>query len=273
MIADTQYAIDDRTGRFVEHEYGDNIFIIQSPSLMRFLEKISVSSGAHPLLNSYIEFIYQKLFFEMMDLVPNLSLNKVVTRMEQYHGEKGTYSYSGFDLNQKFVTVNLARAGTFPSHICFNLLNYLVAPQNVRQDHFVMSRKTDANGKVIGTDMTGTKLAGPIEDSIILLPDPMGATGGTICETISFYKKEAQGKKLRFVALHMIVTPEYLKRVSQEHPDVVIIAGRLDRGFSSDKALQSKPGTYAEEEKGLDTTQYIVPGAGGIGELLNNALY
>ena len=30
-------------------------------------------------------------------------------------------------------------------------------------------------------------------------------------------------------------------------------------------------GTFPEEEKGLTDKQYIVPGAGGVGEILNNA--
>ncbi|MGH7280580.1 MAG: uracil phosphoribosyltransferase, partial [Polyangiaceae bacterium] len=35
--------------------------------------------------------------------------------------------------------------------------------------------------------------------------------------------------------------------------------------------LATVPGTRWEEERGLDEHQYIVPGAGGVGEILNNA--
>jgi hypothetical protein len=35
--------------------------------------------------------------------------------------------------------------------------------------------------------------------------------------------------------------------------------------------LATVPGTHWAEEKGLDEHQYIVPGAGGVGEILNNA--
>jgi uracil phosphoribosyltransferase len=31
------------------------------------------------------------------------------------------------------------------------------------------------------------------------------------------------------------------------------------------------PGTYPDEERGLNDVQYIVPGAGGMGELLTNS--
>jgi uracil phosphoribosyltransferase len=71
--------------------------------------------------------------------------------------------------------------------------------------------------------------------------------------------------------MHLIVTPEYLKNVLRAHPDTVVYALRLDRGLSPDDVLQTAPGTRWDEEKGLDDHQYIVPGAGGVGEILNNA--
>jgi uracil phosphoribosyltransferase len=67
------------------------------------------------------------------------------------------------------------------------------------------------------------------------------------------------------------VTPEYLENVLAEHPDTIIYALRLDRGLSPEKILTTIPGTHWGEERGLDDQQYIVPGAGGVGEILNNA--
>jgi uracil phosphoribosyltransferase len=67
------------------------------------------------------------------------------------------------------------------------------------------------------------------------------------------------------------VTPEYIRRVSQAHPDAVIYALRLDRGLSPSRVLRTEPGTHWDEERGLNDIQYIVPGAGGVGEILNNA--
>ena len=46
---------------------------------------------------------------------------------------------------------------------------------------------------------------------------------------------------------------------------------RIDRGLSTTVALKSEPGSLPAEEKGLNSHQYIVPGAGGVGEILNNA--
>jgi uracil phosphoribosyltransferase len=99
----------------------------------------------------------------------------------------------------------------------------------------------------------------------------MGATGGSLVEVISHYKKSVAGKAKKYIALHLIVTPEYLKRLRNEHPDVVVYALRLDRGGSSKEILAQKPGLHWEEESGLSTKQYIIPGGGGFGEIMNNA--
>jgi uracil phosphoribosyltransferase len=50
-----------------------------------------------------------------------------------------------------------------------------------------------------------------------------------------------------------------------------VYALRVDRGLSPPEVLATVPGTRWSEERGLDEHQYIVPGAGGVGEILNNA--
>ena len=41
--------------------------------------------------------------------------------------------------------------------------------------------------------------------------------------------------------------------------------------MSPREVLNSVPGTHPERESGLDERQYIVPGGGGFGELMNNS--
>ena len=48
-------------------------------------------------------------------------------------------------------------------------------------------------------------------------------------------------------------------------------AYRLDRGLSAPDVLETLPGTRWDEERGLDAHSYIIPGAGGLGEVLNNS--
>ena len=67
------------------------------------------------------------------------------------------------------------------------------------------------------------------------------------------------------------MTPEYIKRMTAQFPDMHIFAVRLDRGLSSTDTLATVPGSSIDDERGLTDNQYIVPGAGGVGEVLNNA--
>jgi hypothetical protein len=55
------------------------------------------------------------------------------------------------------------------------------------------------------------------------------------------------------------------------HPEVVLYVARLDRGLSPTHVLATPPGTHPDLERGLTDSQYIVPGAGGLGELLTNS--
>jgi hypothetical protein len=41
--------------------------------------------------------------------------------------------------------------------------------------------------------------------------------------------------------------------------------------MSDPEVLATMPGTYWDREKGLDEKSYIVPGAGGMGEVINNS--
>ena len=174
------------------------------------------------------------------------------------------------DPDTRFVSVDIARAGTLPSQIAFELLTDICEPDNIRQDHLYMNRVTNERGEVTGVNVSGSKLGGEVDNALVLLPDPMGATGGSLSHAVSIYKGLAEGSPKKLIAMHLIVTPEYLKRLQTDHPDVEIYAVRLDRGLSSPEVLRSELGKYWDEEKGLNEVQYIVPGAGGVGELLNN---
>jgi hypothetical protein len=51
----------------------------------------------------------------------------------------------------------------------------------------------------------------------------------------------------------------------------VVYALRLDRGLSSPDVLAAVPGERWDEERGLNDHHYIVPGGGGLGEVMNNS--
>jgi uracil phosphoribosyltransferase len=99
----------------------------------------------------------------------------------------------------------------------------------------------------------------------------MGATGSTVSRVLAQYGEGTRGLPRKTVAVHLVITPEYLRHVTTQHPHVVVYALRLDRGLSSDEVLGSPAGARWNEEVGLNDHHYIVPGAGGVGEIINNA--
>lgn len=75
------------------------------------------------------------------------------------------------------------------------------------------------------------KLPSPIEERVIVVTDPMLATGGSAIDAISQIKKHG-GKKIKFMCI--IAAPEGLKALEEAHPDVQIYVGHLDRQLNSD---------------------------------------
>ena len=87
------------------------------------------------------------------------------------------------------------------------------------------------------------KLPLDIEDRIVILVDPMLATGGSAVDALSMLK--ARGcKNIRFMCL--VAAPEGVKKVQDAHPDVDIYTAALDEC--------------------LNEHDYIVPGLGDAGD-------
>ncbi len=87
------------------------------------------------------------------------------------------------------------------------------------------------------------KLPSPIEERLILVTDPMLATGGSAVDAVSQIKKHG-GKHIKFLAI--IAAPEGVKKLHEAHPDVEIYIGHIDRG--------------------LNERAYICPGLGDAGD-------
>jgi uracil phosphoribosyltransferase len=134
-----------------------------------------------------------------------------------------------------------------------------------------MSRMLGDADQVVGAGIGGMKIGGDVDGAYLLFPDPMGATGGSLVTAIDTYKKKVAGTPKQIVNIHLIVTPEYLRTMTRAHPEVLVYALRVDRGLSAPDVLDTVPGTRWDEERGLDDHQYIVPGGGGFGEIMNNA--
>ena len=89
------------------------------------------------------------------------------------------------------------------------------------------------------------KLPEGIEDKLVLVVDPMLATGGSACDAIALLKKRGC-KNIKFMAI--IGAPEGVSRVAETYPDVKIYVSTLDRC--------------------LNDHGYILPGLGDAGDRL-----
>ena len=87
------------------------------------------------------------------------------------------------------------------------------------------------------------KLPDQLEDRTIVIVDPMLATGGSAVDAINYVKQQG-GKNIKFMCI--IAAPEGLQRLLDEHPDVQVYVGQLDRE--------------------LNDNAYICPGLGDAGD-------
>lgn len=87
------------------------------------------------------------------------------------------------------------------------------------------------------------KLPENIGERLIIVLDPMLATGGSAVDAINLIK-ERGGKHIKFMSI--IAAPEGLKALTEAHPDVEVYCGNLDER--------------------LNENAYIVPGLGDAGD-------
>lgn len=87
------------------------------------------------------------------------------------------------------------------------------------------------------------KLPVNIDQRLVILTDPMLATGGSVCAALDFIKEKG-GKNIKLMCI--IAAPEGLERVVKAHPDVQIYIGCLDER--------------------LNENCYICPGLGDAGD-------
>lgn len=87
------------------------------------------------------------------------------------------------------------------------------------------------------------KLPEDIDQRLVLIVDPMLATGGSADAAIDFVKKQG-AKQIKFASI--IAAPEGIKMLTEKHPDIQIYCGSIDRQ--------------------LNENGYILPGLGDAGD-------
>ncbi len=252
------------------HHYGDDVVLFADPFLSTLLARISSPDTGTAELPALVRTAYARLLQEVLVREFPRREQRIKTRMTA--AEPLAFVQDQLLCRDtKLVITAVIRAGILPAQACYEAAIEVLPPANVRLDFLNISRTTDAEHHVTGVRLDGSKLGGSVHGAIVLLPDPMGATGGTVCRAVDVYRELQGGPPARIIAAHLMVTPEAVQRLTHTHPGVRLYAGRLDRGLSTARALASAPGTFPDEERGLNDMQYIVPGAGGMGELLTNS--
>jgi len=87
------------------------------------------------------------------------------------------------------------------------------------------------------------KLPEDIQERLVIVTDPMLATGGSACDALKMLKERGCGN-IRLMCL--VAAPEGIERVQKEHPDVDIYVAAIDDRLNEDA--------------------YIVPGLGDAGD-------
>jgi len=140
---------------------------------------------------------------------------------------------TGYDIDQQVMVVPILRAGLGLSDA---LLQFI---PDAKVGHLGMERDETTHQPV---DYYSNIPEG-VEDAMVLVVDPMLATGGSAHDALSFLKKQG-AQHLRFVSL--ICAPEGLRKLEQEHPNVHTITAAIDEKLNDDA--------------------FIVPGLGDAGD-------
>lgn len=269
-MSETAYLRPAPAGKLLEHGYGDNVRILADAYALSLLARIGHPDCRPPLLHDLITSAYRLLLHAAIDELPVRKV-EVDTRMGAKN-PKGVYRGVVVDPEHDVVVVDMARAGILPAIAMQRVLLEVLDDACVRVDHVYIQRVSHPeSGVVTGVDLSGSKIGGTVEGATVIVPDPMGATGSSVVRVIEHYDQQVPGDRAKVVCMHLMVTPEYLKRVTAAYPEVHIYALRVDRGLSSDDVLNTALGTRWDEERGLDEHSYIIPGAGGMGEVINNS--
>lgn len=200
-----------------------NLTIISHPLIKRDLSILRDRRTNNHLFRTTLRRIASVMAFEVTH---DLRLRRGTVRTPL---EKTT----GYTLADEIVIVPVLRAGL---GLVDGFLDFL---PEARVGHVGLYR----NEKTLEPVDYYSKFPRVLSKGLVLLLDPMLATGGSGAAAISFLKRKG-AKRIRFVSL--LAAPEGVRRITVAHPDVRIFSTVLDRQ--------------------LNAHGYILPGLGDAGD-------
>lgn len=200
-----------------------NLTVIQHPLIKRDLTVLRDRGTDNHLFRSTLRRIASVMAFEVThDL--KLKTGRVRTPLE---------TTTGYRLADDIVIVPVLRAGLGLVEGFLDLL------PEARVGHVGLYR----NEQTLQPVDYYSKFPRSLAKSLVLLLDPMLATGGSGSAALTFLKKKG-ATRIRFVTL--LAAPAGVRRVAADHPDVRIFSCVLDRR--------------------LNNRGYILPGLGDAGD-------
>jgi uracil phosphoribosyltransferase len=200
-----------------------NLTIIDHPLIKRDLTILRNRETNNHLFRTTLRRISSVMAFEVTrDL--DLKRGSVRTPLEKT---------AGYVLADEIVIVPVLRAGL---GLVDGFLDFL---PEARVGHVGIYR----NEKTLEPVDYYSKFPSALNKGLVMLLDPMLATGGSGSAAISFLKLKG-ARRIRFVSL--LAAPEGVKRITQTHPDVRVFSTVLDRK--------------------LNAHGYILPGLGDAGD-------
>ena len=200
-----------------------NLVIIDHPLIKRDLSILRDRTTNNHLFRTTLRRISSVMAFEVTrDLT--LKQGRVRTPLE---------STAGYSLADEIVIVPVLRAGL---GLLEGFLDFL---PEARVGHVGIYR----NEKTLEPVDYYSKFPRVLNKGLVILLDPMLATGGSGTAAISFLKQKG-AQRIRFVSL--LAAPEGVRKIAATHPDVRIFSTVLDRQ--------------------LNKHGYILPGLGDAGD-------
>lgn len=213
-----------------------NVFVVKHPLCCHNLSIIRDKNTTAEVFRNAVKRITYLLFYKATEDL-ELEDKEVETPLE-------TCVTKTLSSKKEVIIAPILRAGLIFSDIANDIMPFAT----VR--HIGMYRDEQTLQPVWYYNKIPVEFAHP-ENEIILILDPMLATGNSAIEAIKlFVNKKVPQKNIKFVSL--ISAPEGLEKVHEKYPDVQIITASID--------------------KCLNDSGYIRPGLGDAGDRIFNTV-
>ena len=180
-------------------------------------------------------FRFRKIIQELSRLLAYESFNLIAMETRQITTWQGEASFD-FIKEKDLMFVPILRAG-------LPMLDPLIEMFPSSSSGFLaMARDETSHESVLYYDKVPD-----CKDKVVVLIDPMVATGGSLSDAIDFVKKHNPKK---IISLNIIAAPEGLEIIEKEHPEIDLFIAQIDEKLNEDK--------------------FIIPGLGDAGDRAYN---